>query len=288
MRVEKSNILYIIFSVIKKSAKRFIEDRGNLEARSLSYVTLLSIVPLFTVILIELSSLPFYALIKEKLLVGISEYFLPEKSKDIVLYLDTIMEGSGSVGFFGILFSVAMAFLLIITFIRVVNSIWKTKRSDTLLRNFLKFVIIILFVPFLIVITFYFQNYISIQEFILNILRLFSVNSVRFIKFISFVNFRVTKLFSLILNWILLTIVYSFIPHSKVKFFYSFLAGIVSGSIWYFIRLGLNVYVKVIPQMNILYGSLVFIPIFLIWIYVSWVIVLFGVELNYTLHFELN
>ncbi|MCK5568461.1 MAG: YihY/virulence factor BrkB family protein, partial [Spirochaetes bacterium] len=70
----------------------------------------------------------------------------------------------------------------------------------------------------------------------------------------------------------------------KVKFARALTAGVITGSLWYLLRRGLTIYVRVIPQINVLYGSLAFIPIFLIWLYCTWVIVLFGVELNYTFH----
>jgi membrane protein len=85
----------------------------------------------------------------------------------------------------------------------------------------------------------------------------------------------------------MLTLVLGLIPCDRVKFTYSLLTGVIIGTCWFFLRKALDLYSNLFPQMGVLYGSLAFVPIFLIWVYVSWLIVLFGVELNYTLQEEL-
>ena len=243
-------------------------------------------VPLLTVFLVILSGLPHYVVIKEKLILGISNNLLPEKTEQLTYYLETILSGRRSIGFIGIIFSVIIAFSLIMAFSRVVNSIWDTIRRDHVLRSFLKFLSIIVLVPLLIVLTFMLQNFVFIQK----TLRFFSSLAANGSGEVagSLARFRFARIFSLIVNWLLLTFLYSFIPHTKVKIGYAFLAGMFAGTIWHFVRHGLSLYFKILPQMNLLYGSLAFLPVFLLWIYVSWIILLFGVELTYSLHQELS
>jgi membrane protein len=270
-------------AVLQSTAKRFNEHRCLSEARSLSFVTLLSLVPFLTVILVIVSRLPFYPSLKEKLLFGISSSFLPEKSTQVTEYIHLIFTQGRSVGVIGTLFSVVLAFSLLLAFIRSVNAIWDTKRSGHLLLSFIKFLVIIVAGPVLVVITFMLQNYVSIQKLVQWIFKF--ISSSRAVGFPS-IGFGFTKVFSLLVNWGMLAFLYGFIPHTKMKPGLCFISGVCAGTLWWLMRFGLNVYVKLIPQMNLLYGSLAFIPIFLIWVYVSWIIVLFGVELNYTLHSE--
>ncbi|HEB32934.1 MAG TPA: YihY family inner membrane protein [Spirochaetes bacterium] len=266
------NLLIRIYRITAQTLKRFIKDRCDIEARALSFVSLLSLVPLLTIILLGLRRFSFYDRIKEELFRVISDYILPEMTAKIVGYIESILEDTGSIGFFGIIVTIGIAFLLFIALSRGMNHIWRSRRSRAILYTFLKFIIIIVCVPALIVATFYLQNYLSFQKYLSYL--------PDFMKF----NLRLTKFFSLVLHWVLLFVVYSFIPHRKVKFAHALTAGVVTGSLWYLLRRGLTIYVRVIPQINVLYGSLAFIPIFLIWLYCTWVIVLFGVELNYTFH----
>ena len=271
-----------VISALKSTAHRFIEHRCLVEARSLSYVTLLSFVPFFTVILVLFSRLSFYPHLKDKLLFGISSSLLPDKSSQITGYFDSILVGGRSVGVIGTILSIAIAFSLLLAFSRVVNSIWGTKRSDRLFFSFLKLLAVIVTVPALIITTFMLQNYVSIQRVVQWLLRV--IANGRTPNFPS-IRFGFTRIFSLVLNWGMLAFLYGFIPHTKVKPCPCVFSGISAGTLWWLMRLGLNLYIRYIPQMNLLYGSLAFFPVFLIWVYGSWIIILFGVELNYTFHF---
>jgi membrane protein len=224
--------------------------------------------------------------IKEKLLLSISSNFLPQKTQQVADYLEAIFSGGKSIGFIGTVFCGIMAFNLIMAFSKAVNSIWDTQRKYHALLSFLKFMAIIVIVPLLIILTFMLQNFVFIQKTLRFFSSILSISRGEVAG--SLARFRFTKIFSLIVNWLLLTFLYSFIPHTKVRVGYAFLAGIFAGTIWYFIRLGLSLYLKVLPQMNVLYGSLAFLPIFLLWIYGSWIILLFGVELTYSIHSELK
>jgi membrane protein len=221
---------------------------------------------------LALKNFLYYSRLKDELFRVISDYILPEMTGKILQSVESILENTGSIGIFGIIVTAGIAFLLFRALTKGMNHIWRTKRSRAILYTFLKFVIIIVCVPVLVVVTFYLQNYVSFQKY-----ESYLPDFMRF-------NLLLPNFYSIVLHWILLLVVYMFIPHTKVKFFHALTAGIITGSLWYLLRRGLTVYVRVIPQINVLYGSLAFIPIFLIWVYCTWVIVLFGAELNYTLH----
>ena len=227
----------------------------------MSYVTLLSLVPFLTVIVVLFSRLPFYPLLKQKLLYDISSSLLPEKSSQIMGYIDSILVGGRSVGVIGILISIAVAFSLILAFVRVVNAVWETKRSNSFLLSLLKFVAVMVAVPVLVSSTFLLHNYVSIQRLMQWVFRFAADGSMTVFPSLRL---GLTKLFSLFLTWGLLAFLYGFIPHSKVRLGSCLISGICAGTLWWLMRLGLNFYVTYIPQMNLLYGSLAFFPIFLI------------------------
>jgi len=271
------HILRFLWVTLKKTIRRFHNDGCNVEARSLSYVSLLALIPLLVVIVFELRNLSFFPALKDRLIIGISNYFLPDKARGIISYMDTVLESTGSVGIIGIVFSIAITFSLFFSLSKSVNYIWREYTTKSLLRNSIKFIIIIVCTPVFIIITFFLQNYVSFQ------------NLGALLPSVPFFTVKATQQgFSLLLNWLLLAAIFALIPHCRVRPLYSLFTGVVSGTLWFFLRLGLNIYVKLIPQINVLYGSLAFIPIFLVWIYASWIIVLFGVELNYTFHFDLK
>ena len=136
------NLLIRIYRITVQTLKRFKKDRCDIEARALSFISLLSLVPLLTTILFGLRSFSFYDRIKEELFRIISDYILPEMTTKIVEYINSMLENTGSIGIFGIIVTFGIAFLLFIALSRGMNHIWRSQRSRAILYTFLKFIII--------------------------------------------------------------------------------------------------------------------------------------------------
>ena len=235
----------------------------------------MSLVPLIAANAFYLKYFIFIPGLQQRFTEFLSSYFLPETARTITMHMDSVLDSSRTIGIVGVLSALLISYLLLYTFGRTVNRIWRKGKRHTLIRITIKFVILVLCVPVLIAVT-----------AVLN--RAFLVTRLSIAIGSGFIEFsRLTQLISLLLHWFLLTLVFGLIPYDRVKFSYSLLTGIIIGSCWFLSRLGLDLYSKLFPQMGVLYGSLAFVPVFLIWVYLSWLIVLFGVELNYTLHEEL-
>ena len=263
------------FIVLKHTVQRFVQDRCNTEGRALSFITLMSLVPLIVATAFYLKHLSFIPTMQQRFSEFLSSYFLPETTQTITVYMDSVIDSSNTVGIVGILSALVISYLLLFTFSRTVNRIWRRGTRPTFLRTTVKFVILILCVPGIIAVT-------AVLNRAFLVARLSVAIGSGIID-----NARLTQTISLLLHWFLLTLVLGLIPCDRVKFSYSLLTGTIIGTCWFFSRRGLDLYSKLFPQMGVLYGSLAFVPIFLIWVYLSWLIVLFGVELNYTLHDEL-
>jgi len=266
----------VAYAAVVKTIQRFRHDRCGIEARSLSYISLLSLIPLLIVIILQLKNIYFRPSVRELMLESISAYFLPETAKEIVTYIERILKNSRSADALSIGFSILMSLFLVFSLSRTINRIWEKYIKKSVIKCLIKAVVVILCAPVFIIVTLYLQNYVSLRSISFLVVLSFSLNSVA-IQFLS-----------LVINWCLLAFLFGILPHYRVKTVYAMVTGAVCGTLWYLLRLGLNVYVSIIPQFSLLYGSLAFFPILLIWIYITWLIVLFGTELNYTFHFELR
>jgi membrane protein len=241
----------------------------------MSFITIMSLVPLMVAIAFYLKYLSFIPSLQQRFTVFLSSYFLPETTRSITTYMDSVLESSNTVGLFGILAALAISYLLLYTFSRTVNRIWRKGKRSTFARTTFKYVIMLLCVPVIIAVT-----AVMNKTFLMTRLSV-AIGS----DLVAYT--RLTQTVSLLLHWFLLTLVLGLIPCDRVRFSYSLLTGTIIGTCWFFLRRALDLYSKLFPQMGVLYGSLAFVPIFLIWVYISWLIVLFGVELNYTLQEEL-
>lgn len=82
-------------------------------------------------------------------------------------------------------------------------------------------------------------------------------------------------------TWLVLTLMYQFLPNAKVSTRAALTGGFVAAVCWTILVEGLKVYVRVAGTAN-LYGALALLPLFLLWLWLTWLIVLFGLEVTYT------
>jgi membrane protein len=91
-----------------------------------------------------------------------------------------------------------------------------------------------------------------------------------------------THCVSLLASWILLFLVYALMPNTRVSVSAAAIGSAVSAVLWELAKYGFQIYLsEAVPYS--LYGSLGLIPLFLFWIYLTWLVVLFGLILTYTL-----
>ncbi len=260
--------------VLKKTFQGFGKDRCALHARSLSYVSILSLFPLALVPLLFFQSSGMYPFYREKIAGAVTQVFLPDTVQILLVHLESMVDRVRSIGFIGAVMAVAVCFFLFLELSRTMNRIWSGGSRTPVAVAALKFVFLVAVSLTIIVVTFVLQS-------------TFLFEWVRALFPVQLSGGVVVKVvFPLFLHWILLFLVYLFVPHGEKNVSLCFAAGVISGTVWYLMRVLLKLYIKFIPQISALYGSLVFIPLFLLWLYFSWMIVLFGFELNYTLHFE--
>jgi membrane protein len=261
-------------SVFKNTFQRFRNDRCALHARSLSYVSIISLFPLALVPLLFLKNSGMYPFYRAKIAGAVTQVFLPDTVQVLLVHLESMAERARSIGFIGAVISVAVCFFLFLELSRTMNRIWSAGTRTSVAVAVLKFIFLIAVSLTIIVVTFVLQSTV-LFEWVKALFPVWLSGGV-----------VVEVAFPLFLHWILLFFVYLFVPHGKKNVSLCFTAGVISGTLWYLMRVVLKLYIRLIPQINALYGSLVFIPLFLLWLYVSWMIVLFGFELNYTFHFR--
>jgi membrane protein len=93
----------------------------------------------------------------------------------------------------------------------------------------------------------------------------------------------VSHLFSIAAGWVLLFLLYALMPNTNVSLHAAAIGSLVGALLWEFAKFGFQIYLSQAVPYSAIYGSIGLIPLFLFWIYVTWVIVLFGLILTYTL-----
>jgi len=194
----------------------------------------------------------------------------------IIHFANSILEKTKG----GVLASVAIPVLVwsvvkvLTTVERTFNDIWQIKKSRAIVRKFSDYLIIVIIAPSLMVFGSSATVFISSQ---VNTLALES----EFIGYVSPFLFFILKLAPYLVIWILLTFLYVIVPNTRVRFKSAVVAAIIAGTIYQIVQLLYIRFQLGVSSYNALYGSFAALPLFLIWVHLSWTIVLLGAEISF-------
>lgn len=241
--------------------------RINTRASALTYSTLLSIIPLLAVLFAIARGFGFEKIVQSQLF----EYFAGQKEllSEALVYIDESIKYAQGGVFLGI-----GVILLLYTVINLLsniednfNTIWQVKKSRTYFRMFTDYLALIVIMPVFLIcnagITIL-LNTTAEQQYILGLV-------------IS----PLLKIIPFLITIFLFTILYIYIPNTKVKFTSALFAGIFSGicfQIFQMLYIGGQIWIS---KYNAIYGSFAALPLLLLWMQLSWFICLFGVELSF-------
>lgn len=154
------------------------------------------------------------------------------------------------------------------------NDIWEIKESRSWGRRFSDYLSVMLISPICILMSGSITVFITTQITAIT-------NKVKLLGILSPLIFLSFKLIPFVLIWILFTIIYVLMPNTKVNLGAGFLAGIIAGTIYQIFQ-GIYINFQIgVAKYNAIYGSFAALPLFLMWVQISWWIVLFGAELSF-------
>ena len=255
-------------------SKGFSYDECSLKASALTFYTLLSIVPVLAVVFGIAKGFGFEKFIEAQLLVNLSEQ--RELTTKIIEFAYTLLHSTQGnvIAGVGILVLFWTILQLLSSIENSFNSIWKVTIPRTWPRKLSDYFAMVIFCPIIIAISS------SASLFVIaNITRVTQQSNLweTFGPYLR-IGFHI---FPLLLCWILFSFVYIFMPNTKVPLTAGIIAGIIAGSAfqlvqWIYINFQIGV-----SSYGAIYGSFAALPLFLIWVNVSWLVTLAGAEIAY-------
>ncbi len=249
---------------------RFVEDRLNATAAALTFVSLFAIVPLLTVTLSIASALPAAGDIEAKLSDFLLQFLLPESSTQVVQYLSTFIGQTRSLTIFGVGILLITAILMLRNIERALNDIWRNRANRRPLQGFLLYWAALSLGPAAIGLGLGVKAYLFAATNDWADIQLFSLGSI----LIGLLPFTISA--------IGLTGLYTIVPNCQVPFRHALIGGIFAASTFTVARM---VFTAVMAESSyaLVYGAFAAVPLFLLWIYVTWIIVLVGAVLAHSL-----
>lgn len=247
--------------------KGFFEDRAAVRAAALTYFTMLSIVPIFAIAFVIARNFGFEERFEEMIRNNMQgQEAIINRVTEMVDDLLNKIKGGVLAGVGGI--------ILFWSVIQVLNNIeaafnhiWQIRKARTPMRKFSDYLAIMILSPFAIGLTG--TMIIKIESATTD----FSVIG-------PMVGFLIKSVPYLSI-WLLFTIIFIVMPNTKVKLKYALVAGVISGTVAMIFQMLYQELQIGAFQFNTLYGSIAAIPLFLLWMQITWLIVLMGAELSF-------
>ena len=250
------------------------EDRCLLRASSLTFFTLLSIVPIVAVFFGIAKGFGFERRLEKELF----ERFPGQEEilNQVINFANSLLEQTrgGLIAGVGLLV-LFWAVLKVLGHIETAfNDIWEIKESRSWGRKFSDYLAIMLISPIFILMSG------SITVFIKTQLTLIT-QRVSLLGILDPLIYFLFELIPYVLVWILFTVLYVIMPNTRVRLKAGFLGGVVAGTFYQIAQWAYISFQIGTAKINAIYGSLAALPLFLMYLQISWWIVLFGAELSF-------
>lgn len=247
----------------------FLRDRCMLRASALTYASLLAIVPLLALTFALLKAFgvqnALEPLIFEKLNVG---------SQEVVTSLLAYVENTqvGRMGVFGLLFLLIAVVSLLSNIEDSFNHVWGVKGLRPFMRRFADYLSVLMVGPVLLIAAISMTSSLTSNQLVQRLLNMQVLGSLILMLF---------KLGPYLLMWIAFAILYVFMSNTRVEWSAAFAGGILGGTLWQLAQWSYVNFQVGVAKYNAIYGTMAALPIFMIWVYLSWNIVLLGLEFSY-------
>lgn len=249
---------------VKVLRQRFREDRLGLTASSLTFTTIMALVPLVTVALALFSAFPMFGRFQDALQRYFLQSLVPASIAQPVLQgLTSFAEQATKVGTVGFAFLVVTALALMATIDRALNAIWRVRRMRSFGRRVLIYWGVTTLLPLV------FGVALSVTSLAVSASR----------DLVGGTPGGVRLLFDTLAFAMLaaaMSAMYHFIPHTHVRWRHAIAGGLFVAVAFEIAKRALAWYLLRVPGYSLVYGAFATVPIFLLWTYMSWLIVLFG------------
>lgn len=247
----------------------FGSNQCLLRASALTYYTMLSLVPLLALTFALLKAFGVQNLLQpliiEKLNVGdgqVAEVILGYINNTQVTQLGAV----------GLVFLIVAVVSLLTNVEKSFNHIWGVKNIRPLLRRFADYLSVILAGPVLIISAISMTSSLASNSLVHKFIEMQMVGNLILLLF---------KVAPFIFMWLAFTGLYIFMSNIKVEWRAAFFGGVVGGTLWQLAQVAYVHFQVGVGRYNAIYGTMAALPIFMVWLYLSWVIVLFGLGVCY-------
>lgn len=252
--------------LLRFTAARLNEDRIPQVAGSLTFTTVLSLVPLVTVAFAIFTAFPIFSSFQSSLQLFLANHLMPvQVSNQIFKYLDLFVAKAKGLTTAGLLFLVVTSVMTLMTVESTFNVIWHVRKSRPLAQRVVIYWGVITLGPVLVGVSLSISSYVLSESIVLS-------GSHHAPALVGWLLAGA----ALPLTIAAYTLLYSYLPNTRVELRDALVGAVLAGIGFELARHGFGLYIKRFPAYAAVYGAFATVPIFLIWVYLLWFITLVG------------
>ncbi|HYF97488.1 MAG TPA: YihY family inner membrane protein [Coxiellaceae bacterium] len=250
-------------------SKRFLAEGCADRAASLVYTTLLSLVPLSLVAFAILSYIPWFHGVGAHIQDFVFDNFVTSSAQSLVDTFKNFMQALPNLSKTNFIALIIFSLLTIYNISSAFNAIWHVRKHRNIVWSFFIYLLILILTPVLVGLGFVLSSLFISLPFISGGAHVPLVIQVLFwltpyvLTFIAFT----------FLNWVL--------PTCKVSLYAAAIGGLVTSILFELAKMAFGYYLAYFSSYQILYGALAIFPIFLVWLYISWIVILIGAMISH-------
>ena len=229
---------------------------------SLSYTSLIAIVPLFVIGLAIFSAFPGFTTIKEQFQEFILKNFVPDIGQEISQYFVSFLNASAQITTIGVVGLAVTSIMLLSTIENSLNFIFKVYKPRNIKTKITLYWTVITLGPILLGAAFSLRSYLFTLQ---NLMPEEISNSM-----------YISQMLPGLMTMLVLVMVYVLVPNKKVKITNAFVGAFIAVLLFWVLRKSFGILVIENATYKTLYGALAALPVFLIWMYLAWSVVIFG------------
>ena len=251
-------------TTVETLIRRFREDRLALTASSLTFTTVISLVPLVTVMLAVFSAFPMFAKLQDTLQSYFLQTLVPDNiARPVLGAISQFSSRASRLGIVGLLALVVSALAMMLTIDRALNAIWRVRKPRRMAQRVLVYWGAVTLGPLIFAVSLTATSY--------------AVSASRglFADMPRGVGVLVGAI-EFVVHAIGIAALFHFVPNTYVRWRHALLGGVFVALFMAGGKRALTYYFGAVPTYSVIYGAFATVPLFLVWIYLSWVVVLLG------------
>lgn len=253
-----------IQTLVRFIVARFSQDRCAQTAASLTFTTLLALVPMITIALTVFSAFPVFEDFSAQIKIYLLNNLMPENAGIIITkYMQQFADSAARLTAMGIAILTVTAMMMLMTIDKAFNVIWQVTRPRPLVKRLVAYWAVLTLAPLLI------GASLSLTSWLVGL-------SMGHAKYVSPFGVAILKILPVLFATMAFALLFRVVPNRHVPKSHALIGAFIAAVVFEAMSRIFGYYISHFPTYALVYGAFASVPIFLMWIYLSWLTILFG------------